>query len=175
MGNNGAAETRMDDREYELELYKVYREKVTHEDGLVNQRVFWMVTFESLLFTAFSLMAENGFDDPKVVTLTAIFAVVGIFFAFITLFSVIAAFNSIDATAHRWRTCLGEERFALSPFPSLVGDADNLAKIGDAARKDKSRTSRGGAHFMGKYAGWFLPPIIIAAWIGVLLVVRGWL
>lgn len=43
-----------------LEIYRLCRAKIEHEDELVNQRLTWLITLQGLLFTAygFSISAE---------------------------------------------------------------------------------------------------------------------
>ena len=38
----------------ERELYESARDQIRHEDGLINQRVTWLLLLQGLLFTAFA-------------------------------------------------------------------------------------------------------------------------
>jgi uncharacterized protein YacL len=48
--------------ENENKLYEHIREKIMHEDNLINHRIMWAITLNGLLFSAygFSLMADSG-------------------------------------------------------------------------------------------------------------------
>ena len=48
------------DCERSLDIYRLCRAKIEHEDELVNQRLTWLITLQGLLFTAygFSISAE---------------------------------------------------------------------------------------------------------------------
>lgn len=48
--------------ENESKLYNCTREKIIHEDNLINHRIMWAITLNGLLFSAygFSLMADSG-------------------------------------------------------------------------------------------------------------------
>jgi hypothetical protein len=48
--------------ENEGQLYECTREKIIHEDNLINHRIMWAITLNGLLFSAygFSLMADSG-------------------------------------------------------------------------------------------------------------------
>lgn len=143
----------MDDREYGLEIYRAYREKVAHEDGLVNQRVFWFVTFQALLFTSFSLLTQGDFGPLAFRLTTVVFAVVGLGSALFTYVSVDAAFDAIEGTQRRWR----DQHKRHDPddlLPGIVGDGQN-----------------DGIQVRGKYTAWSLPLLVALAWGAVIVIV----
>ncbi len=143
----------MDDREHGLAIYRAYREKVAHEDGLVNQRVFWFVTFQALLFTSFSLLTQGDFGPSAFRLTTVVFAAVGLGSALFTYVSVDAAFDAIENTQRRWK----EQRTRHDPddlLPGIVGDG----------RDD-------GIHVRGKYTAWSLPLLVATAWSAVVVIV----
>lgn len=49
----------------ELELYKVARAQVEHENILIGQRITWYLTLQGFLFTAVFLTAANLVDPGK--------------------------------------------------------------------------------------------------------------
>ena len=161
----------MSDREYALAIYQAYREKVTHEDGLVNQRMFWLVTFQALLFTSFALLTQSKLEIDIFVFMTVIFALVGIGSATFTFLSVMAAFEAIEGTAKRWGdvTRLGgtseqdqstEDQYLISRFdkagifPALVGAPEGT-----------------GAVTRGKYTASSLPCLASLAWVAIVVVI----
>lgn len=88
---------------WRLETYKIYREKVTHEDSLINFRTSWFVTLQSFLFISFSLTAGNvkGLGG---LLLTIILSYVGINVCKTTLIGVQAASQAIDITWKQWES-----------------------------------------------------------------------
>jgi hypothetical protein len=49
-----------------LETYRVFRDRIEHEDNLIIQRLSWLVASQSFLFTAYAI-TTNGLSglDPK--------------------------------------------------------------------------------------------------------------
>jgi hypothetical protein len=49
-----------------LEIYRVFRGRIEHEDNLIIQRLSWLVASQSFLFTAYAI-TTNGLTnlDPK--------------------------------------------------------------------------------------------------------------
>ncbi|HZR18082.1 MAG TPA: hypothetical protein VFE51_12375 [Verrucomicrobiae bacterium] len=50
-----------------LDSYKLFRERLEHEDNLIVQRLSWLVASQSFLFTAYAI-TTNGLTslDPKI-------------------------------------------------------------------------------------------------------------
>lgn len=50
-----------------LETYKLFRERIEHEDNLIVQRLSWLVASQAFLFTAYAI-TTNGLSavDPRV-------------------------------------------------------------------------------------------------------------
>ena len=151
---------RMDDREFALRLYQAYREKVTHEDQLVNQRMLWFVTFEALLFTSFALLTQGDFGPVAFKLTTVIFGVLGLCAAVSSLLSIGAASDAIKSTDQQWRDCLEKPKIANffkgfeGHLPGVIGDGMNTGII-----------HRGGS------AALSLPWFVIVGWLSLVLVV----
>jgi hypothetical protein len=47
-----------------LELYRLFRMRIEHEDGLIIQRLSWLVASQSFLFTAYAITL-NGLASPS--------------------------------------------------------------------------------------------------------------
>jgi hypothetical protein len=50
-----------------LDTYKLFRDRIEHEDNLIVQRLSWLVASQSFLFTAYAI-TTNGLTglDPKI-------------------------------------------------------------------------------------------------------------
>jgi hypothetical protein len=68
--------------------------QVGREDGLVDQRLRWLMTFEGLLFTGLSLMTKNA--SPFILATMGVFALAGILAALIARNALRAAYGSLD-------------------------------------------------------------------------------
>lgn len=150
----------MDDREFALSVYRAYREKVAHEDQLINQRTFWFVTFEALLFTSFALLTQSSFGPVAFKLTTAIFWFLGSGAACFCLLSILAAYDAISRTNKQWEKCLGDS--ALSDYFANFGDS-LPGVIGDG--KDS------GIDWRGKYAAVSLPWLVMIGWSVLALVI----
>lgn len=51
--------------EDELQIYKMYRDRVVQEDGLINHRMTWMVLSQAFLTAFWAGMALKYFDDHE--------------------------------------------------------------------------------------------------------------
>lgn len=151
---------RMDDREFALNIYRAYSEKVAHEDQLINQRTFWFVTFEALLFTSFALLTQSEFGPIAFNFATAIFWFLGFGAACFSLASILAAYDAISSTDKQWKDCLKESSISgyFAEFgeclPGVIGDGKNS-----------------GIDWRGKYAAISLPCLVMIGWSFLALVV----
>lgn len=153
-------DSKMCDREYSIEVYRLFREKVTHEDNLVHQRTIWFVTLQALLFTSFAILlgdgeAGNGSAlDLNAVALRRIAIVmsaVGILSALVTFASVSAAFLAIDKAQADWEKLVKGHIVKFSDvFPGVVG-------IGKLSM----------VHAFGKFAAWVFPGLVAIAWLSI--------
>jgi hypothetical protein len=84
-----------------FEVFRLYREKVAHEDILINFRTSWFVALQAFLFSAFALsLGRNGHYIP--VLPAFLFSLVGLFSCVATYISVIAADRAIGKTCKKW-------------------------------------------------------------------------
>ena len=70
-----------------IEVYKAYREKISHEDVLINFRTSWFVTLQAFLFTSFAL-SLGKFDGLTESIAVFGFALVGISACLATVLSL---------------------------------------------------------------------------------------
>ncbi|WP_272005268.1 hypothetical protein [Roseovarius sp. ZX-A-9] len=153
----------MDEREYALEVYKAFREKVAHEDGLVGQRTIWFVTFQALLFTSFALLtqADDRFEVGIIAAIMTVFGVLGISSAVVTWFSVRAAYESIEATAQKWR---GDTDAGVVGVMQEFGGAKLLpGLIGDGLDS--------GTEVRGRYTALGPPVLVTLAWAVMMVII----
>lgn len=104
-----------------LTLHASYREKVTHEDGLVNTRTSWLLVSQSILFAALVVWLEkfssfSGFTEVAFVVIAA-----GAISCFATAVSVQAAFNAIDEAKKRWEMVRKKLNDAMV-LPTIAGN-----------------------------------------------------
>lgn len=77
----------MDDRQFEIERYRLLRSYIEHEDGLINQRMLWsLITNGGLLATFGTLMTATGLPSVAAFLAGLVVAVVG---ALVTLASLV--------------------------------------------------------------------------------------
>lgn len=84
-----------------IEIFKLYREKITHEDTLVNFRTSWFATLQAFLFTSFAL-SSGRIDHLSGLLFSVMLALVGMTVCYTTFVSVSAAHKAIDKTTQRW-------------------------------------------------------------------------
>lgn len=85
------------------EMYKLYREKVTHEDTLINFRTTWFVALQAFLFTSFALSLDKVPSEVAKIT-PFLFSLVGLVVCFTTWKSVQAAHDAIAKTTSKWKS-----------------------------------------------------------------------
>jgi len=85
-----------------LALHASYREKVTHEDGLVNTRTSWLLISQSIFFAALVFWLEKFPSYPGFWLVAFAIVIAGLVSCAATFVSVQAAFNAIDEAQTRW-------------------------------------------------------------------------
>ena len=139
-----------------LEVYRIYRGQVEHEDNLLGSRTSVFVTSQSFLFSAYAIIANNAqpraFDvpiDPKHVLLilipsvaitTSVLFIPAILSGVIALQQLRRQYH--DATGHPANQCCDD----LPPIQSTRGN-----RVG------------------GTLASAVLPPLFMAVWLYLLL------
>ncbi len=147
----------MNDKEMQeaITLHAIYREKVIHEDGLINQRTTWFITLEALLFAAFGFIVK-GFNanitDDTFLLVLIIFSALGISASITTHIGVQAALSAINGTNEKWEK-LGYSASTVDKLPAIRGGGrkEDLFKKGAASSE-------------------FLPMIVGAGWVLILAV-----
>lgn len=121
---------------WRLETYKIYREKVTHEDSLINFRTSWFVTLQSFLFISFSLTAGNV-EGLGGLLLAIILSYVGINVCKTTLIGVKAASQAIDITWKQWE----RKKIDIDPNEILPALKGGLSRPDGPISNDGSHSS----------------------------------
>lgn len=122
---------------HDLEIYKVYREYVQHEDNLINHRSSWNATVQAFLFAAFAVAVQSRVDARTEFTRQLTFfagawliPLVGLFVALATLFSVIAASRAIRALERKYTEIYAPWHVNRpAHLPSLTGGGSSWAHL----------------------------------------------
>lgn len=89
------------DFKHSMEIYTAYREKVTHEDTLVNFRTSWFMGVQTILFPTYVLTIRFTDKGPENL-LPIMVSLVGIVAALTSLVSILAARRAVNKTAEKW-------------------------------------------------------------------------
>lgn len=82
--------------------YEVLSHQIEREDGLINTRITWMLTFEGFLFAALALVANDNSDPTIQLILKYVLPIVGSAVAFLALLAISAAFSALEDLRKRW-------------------------------------------------------------------------
>ena len=83
--------------------YEFLSHQIEREDGLVNNRLTWMVATQGLLFTAIALVARSNTTIPNLIeTLTKWLPVTGMFLSFACFLGVLGATIAINDLMKEW-------------------------------------------------------------------------
>jgi hypothetical protein len=87
-----------------LERYRLFRDRIEHEDNLVMQRLSWLMASQSFLFTAYAIVTNGLTTSPAtggnifvnhLATLARIIPVVALLNSLLILVSILAALKAI--------------------------------------------------------------------------------
>ncbi|MGK7880119.1 MAG: hypothetical protein AB4060_08465 [Crocosphaera sp.] len=152
----------------QIELYKIYRDYIKHEDSLINNRLTWLLLAEGFFFTSYCSIVSSspssstcGFTDYKTILciltsshsssicqLQLILIFTGILVGVFGSVGIVASSRSIDSFKSFGQQKLTNTRDL--GLPDLTGGFDGLAKkIGLTPRLT-------------------IPPLIICIWVYVL-------
>jgi hypothetical protein len=87
-----------------VEVYRLFRSRIEHEDNLIMQRLSWLVASQSFLFTAYAITTNGlsslesrsggGFSEQSAL-LFRLIPTVAIFVALLIYISIVAALRAI--------------------------------------------------------------------------------
>lgn len=156
MNSIGEIEPEIKDEEL-IEFYRIYREKIVHEDNLVNHRSTWFLLFQGFLFTSSAIVLVGVLDaaaDPSDWYRIAFICLglIGISVSIATFGSIKAAQKSVNAAANRWMQVTTVQQ--QQQFPVIIG-----------ANFIEGRATRS-----GNWAGYCIPLVFTVYWLLILFV-----
>ena len=118
----------------DIDKFKLARELIRDEDGLVNNRVNWLLVFQGFLFTAFvggvGLYEKMPVCYYTLITVGLILiGVFGIVSSFVAMYPVVMAAKQLYSVKTWWLNQLKNA----DEFPPIAGDIDAVAKSKHAA------------------------------------------
>ena len=91
------------------DYFELFRDKIVHEDDLINNRTNWLLGFQGLLFTAYGILfktSTTSHGDKEALASTVVLIdtipIVGIFISVITILSVLGAVITMHQTKKDW-------------------------------------------------------------------------
>jgi hypothetical protein len=134
--------------EDEREFYRLYRQRVVDEDTLIYQRLSWLITAQTIMFsftaTAFFRTGAGEINTKG----TVIMCILGVLICLVSYVGVVAALYAIKEI-----TCNYQHRYpAPQPnhsLPKLIGDS--------------------WTHRTGRLVPFLIPPMFIVAWLAILV------
>lgn len=115
-----------------VEIYKLFRDYVKHEDELINRRMSWNLTLHGFLFAAYglSLQMVNQGAQPGVaiaaLSLLYLLPIIGIVVAFLGWRSIKAAQKAIKNLRLQWECRISPQPDVF--FPGLAGAGSEEAE-----------------------------------------------
>lgn len=82
--------------ERELQIHKLYRERIVQEDNLINHRMMWMILSQAFLFALWGVAAKGADQKFDLSVFTYVIDVTGFFLAISSALSLAAARGEID-------------------------------------------------------------------------------
>jgi hypothetical protein len=136
-----------------LDIYRILRGQIEHEDNLVGSRISWFVTSQSFLFSAYAIIAggiqpnasKTGLDAKHV--LLVVVPSMAIVTSILIMISIVSGFEAMRLIRHRYNQLLSSTDH--EQLPALQG----------------SRRTR----LAGMAAPVLLPPLFMAVWIFLLI------
>lgn len=83
-------------------LYGQLAHQIEREDGLINTRITWMLTFEGFLFAALALVADKESDQTIQFALKYALPLIGLVVAILAFFAIGAALSVLATLKKQW-------------------------------------------------------------------------
>lgn len=150
-----------------IKIYELYREKISHEDLLINFRTTWFIALQAFLFTALALSIgdNNGRVSPFI---AVIFGSVGVATSFVTLVSIHAAHAAINVTTRKWAESyhdLKNNRYINKGVRDIVDPMGLLPAVkGAGANRFIALRGQFATYGMTLFLGFFWAVLIWLAW-----------
>jgi hypothetical protein len=154
------------------ELYKIIREQIVHEDGLINQRLSWSLVVQGFLLVAFFTVFVANTDwvskGDKVIPCLFI-AAVGLAISLAVVTSIFGAIRALDYLNEfafkRYREDLDERNLDLQ-YPPITG-REHIDKV-SLSKVSLSWISRRRSFLAAKTA-LLIPVVFCLGWLALLL------
>ena len=146
------------------DVYEAYREKVTHEDTLINFRSSWFVTLQAFLFTSFAL-SLGKFDGATAQFAPFLFGGIGFAACIATFMSVRAAHMAIEKITNKW----------MYPYEDKKGQVDLKIGVKHIVDPDgifpaiKGGGSNTNIARLGSVSSFWLPVVVSLFWVAFLV------
>jgi hypothetical protein len=170
--------------------YKIFRDYIEHEDGLINNRLLWIINIQGFLFATygFSVQKLAEIQNPPTAPIAGrslvgtgvvaldwliiLLPILGIFISIFSLIGVFAAQNAIAQLTCDWAEAEKEYLPGAVPstsplLPGIIGGGDK-----DRVKRSWAELNRR-AHKLGFLGPIAFPWIFIVAWL-LLLAVYLW-
>jgi hypothetical protein len=132
----------------EMEFYRLYRERIVNEDTLIYQRLSWLTTAQTIMFSFTAIAFFRGGRGQLDTAGTVIMCSLGILMCLVSFTGVCAALQAIEEVKLDYeKSYPGAHPHPL--LPRLAGH---------------SRT-----HRAGRRVPFLIPPMFIVAWLAVLV------
>jgi len=136
-----------------LDQYRIVRQQIEHEDSLVSQRLSWLLSSQSFLFTAYAI-SLNG---PYQIRSKALESTVGLLILLLPLVSILSAMLiGMTVWAGMWTMLKLRRAYARQLAQTFMSELPPIQ-------------STGGALFLGHFAPIFLPVLFIVIWLLLIL------
>lgn len=85
------------------DLYDCSVQQIEYEQGLISNRISWMLTFQGFLFGAMALVASDSSAQAVRITFKSVLPLLGILTSSLAILGIYASCLTIDAVRRRWR------------------------------------------------------------------------
>ena len=136
-----------------LELYKIMRGYINHEDSLINNRLTWLLTIQGLLFTGYGLALRETTKSSDLISLIFILKGLGLATSFLGFTGILAASLAIREVERKWLSIKPKDLLTHSiadQLPDVTGGGNRLV------------------HFLGSFTPLSIPSIFFVAWFNLL-------
>lgn len=86
------------------DLYECSVQQIEYEQGLINNRISWMLTFQGFLFGSMALVASDNSAEVIRMTFKTIVPLLGILTSSLAIVGIYASCLTIDAVRRRWKS-----------------------------------------------------------------------
>ena len=138
-----------------LEIYRILRGYVVHENALINNRLGWLLAIQGFLFAGYGLILKEGIKNPYCFWFVIIIFFMGISSSIIVFFETVGAHESIESLKIYWENNKEEDKIVIKDLPELTGGSPKDKK------NKKLRLHR---------AAYGIPIVFFIAWCVLILV-----